>query len=176
MHPPPKCFLAKTGGTVERGVWHKQSLALCVSALGARKVPNHAENQLTLTPGWTFRIFLMFFCSGEGKGESEAPGSGGGRFFLLKIPGGGGGGGSTRRVRGARGWEGVDGEFGGGAKYFFSGPNFPPRFFLTKRVGISLAIYRGQKASPWETPKKVGKGVPGPLGPRVKKGSKKSRK
>ena len=36
---------------------------------------------------WTFRIFFIFVCSEEGKGESEAPGGG---DFLLKIPGGGG--------------------------------------------------------------------------------------
>ena len=29
---------------------------------------------------WTFRIFFAFFCSGEGKGESEAPEKGG-RIF-----------------------------------------------------------------------------------------------
>ena len=40
-----------------------------------------------LNAWWTFRIFFIFFCSGEGKGES---GRGGGRCFLLKIPGGGG--------------------------------------------------------------------------------------
>ena len=55
---------------------------------------------------------IFFFCSGEGKGESEEPG-GGGDDFLLKIPGGGGvswaGGGG-----GARGWEGVCGESWGG--------------------------------------------------------------
>ena len=33
----------------------------------------------------------IFSCSGEGKGESEAPGGcGAGDFFLSKIPGGGG--------------------------------------------------------------------------------------
>ena len=54
-------------------------------------------------------------------------GEGGGGGFLLKIPrgvsraGGGGGGVSSGR-------EGVCGDFGGGgAKYFFSGPKFPPR-------------------------------------------------
>ena len=31
---------------------------------------------------WTFRIFFIFFCSGEGKGEPEAPGRGRGRFFI----------------------------------------------------------------------------------------------
>ena len=64
---------------------------------------------------------FYFFCSGGQKGEFEAPGAAGGDDFLLKIPGGGG---SPGRVgvagRGA-------GELGGGAKYFFSGPKFPPR-------------------------------------------------
>ena len=36
-------------------------------------------------------IFSFFFCSGRGKGDSEAPGRGGGSVFLLKIPGEGGG-------------------------------------------------------------------------------------
>ena len=51
--------------------------------------------------------YFYFFCSGRGKGQSEA---GGGISFLLKIPGGGGGAG------GPRGREGVCGklEFGGG--------------------------------------------------------------
>ena len=47
---------------------------------------------------------------------------------------------------------------------------------LHARFGISLAIYRGQKASPWETPKKSEKGFPGPLGPGDKKDLKQSRK
>ena len=55
---------------------------------------------------------------GAGGGESD---------FLSKIPEGGG---SAGRVGagGGRGWEGVCREFrgGGGAKYFFSGPKFPP--------------------------------------------------
>ena len=38
---------------------------------------------------WTFRIFFIFFCLGRRKGESEAPGVGGGGRFLFKIPGGG---------------------------------------------------------------------------------------
>ena len=50
-----------------------------------------------------------------------------GALLLLKIPGGEGG--SRRRGGGRpRGREGVCREFGGGggAKYFFSGPKFPP--------------------------------------------------
>ena len=68
---------------------------------------------------WTFRIFLIFFSLGRGKGESEAPEGGGGRF-LLKIPGGGSSGG-----RGAEGPGGClrrIGELGGGrANFFFFG-------------------------------------------------------
>ena len=64
--------------------WSK-AMALCQRALVNRlkviKTPEIAW--------WTFRIFLKFFCLGEGKGESEAPEGGGGRF-LLKVPGGGG--------------------------------------------------------------------------------------
>ena len=75
---------------------------------------------------WTFRIFFIFFCLGEGKGESEAPGAGGGGDIVLKIPGGGGGlPGGWRR--GGEGPGGCLRGIGGGAKYFFSGPKFPPR-------------------------------------------------
>ena len=63
----------------------------------------------------------IFFLLRGGEGESEAPGRGGGRF-LLRIPGWGGvlpgeGG-------GARGREGVCGEFGGGGlNILFRGRN-----------------------------------------------------
>ena len=58
----------------------------------------------------------------------------GGSFFLIENPRRGGGG-------GPRGREGVCGElgnfFGGGAKYFFSGPKRPPRNFPS-RLKISI--------------------------------------
>ena len=54
---------------------------------------------------------FYFFCSGRGKGESEAPG-GGGVDYLLRIPGGGGWGVRAGRVSAAN-W-GIWGE--GGAK------------------------------------------------------------
>ena len=77
---------------------------------------------------WTFRIFLIFFCSGERKGESDAPGGGRGNDFLLKMPGGG----VSRAGAGGRG-EGLGGRLrgivGGGAN-IFSGPKFPPRIKL----------------------------------------------
>ena len=59
--------------------------------------------------GPEFRIFFIFFCSGRGKGESEAPG-GGGDPFCFENP---------RR----------GGEFPGGAEglnILFSGPKRPP--------------------------------------------------
>ena len=88
-----------------------------------------AEKQLEEQPKhpktwWTFRIFIIFFCSGEGKGAVRGVGRrGGGRFFIENprgggLPGGGAGGGE--------GPEGVCGDLGGGGKYFFSGPKFPP--------------------------------------------------
>ena len=68
-------------------------------------------------PWWTYRIF--FFSSGRGKGKTEAPEVGGGRFFIENPKGWGGGspggggdegpGGCLRRI----------GEWGGGANIFF---------------------------------------------------------
>ena len=53
---------------------------------------------------WTFRIFLIFSCSGEGEGGVRGAGKGGGAIFLWKIPGG----------RGSFGWVGAGGEGPGG--------------------------------------------------------------
>ena len=71
---------------------------------------------------------FYFFCSREGKGESEAPGGGGGRFFI-----------ENPRRRGGlpRGWgRGAGrvfaGNGGGGSKYFFSGAKFPPSRVLVE--------------------------------------------
>ena len=76
---------------------------------------------------WTFRIFLIFPCSGRGRGSLRR--HGGEDRFVIEIPGGGGvsrrGGGRGRgagRVSAAN-W----GIFPGGAKFFFSGPKRPPR-------------------------------------------------
>ena len=85
--------------------------------------------------GGRFAYFLLFLCSGEGKGESEEPGGGGGDY-LLKIPGRG-----VLPGGWVRGGEGVCGDLGGGAKFFFfSGPKFPPsiaRFFFFFLCGES---------------------------------------
>ena len=82
-------------------------------AIPARQDPN---------AWWTFRtFFILFLCSGEGKGESGATREEGGVRFLIENPRRGsvsqGGGG-----RGGR--EGVCGELGGGGlNIFFSGRN-----------------------------------------------------
>ena len=72
---------------------------------------------------------MVFFGSGEGKGEYGATGRGGGRgvVFLLKIPRGGG---VSRNGGGGESREGVCGEFEGGC-IFFWGPKCPPRTTLT---------------------------------------------
>ena len=72
--------------------------------------------------GGRFRYFLFFFCSGRGKGESEAPGRGGSIFFGNSQEGGGcpGGGGAEGPGRCLRR---IGEFFGGGAKYFFRGRN-----------------------------------------------------
>ena len=68
--------------------------------------------QMKFCSGDVSDIFYFFSPSGEGKGVPEAPGrGGGGAIFLWKIPGGGSPGGWGG---GARGREGVCGEFGGG--------------------------------------------------------------
>ena len=59
---------------------------------------------------WTFRIFFIFFWSGRGKGEFEAPGRAGGSVFIENARKGGG---FARRGR-----EGVCGELG---NLFFGG-------------------------------------------------------
>ena len=63
---------------------------------------------------------FYFFCSGEGKAESEAPGRGG--LVFIQNPKGGV---SCRRGGGGpRGWEGVCGEGGGrGLHIFLRGRN-----------------------------------------------------
>ena len=97
---------------------------------------------------WTFRIFFIFFCLGEGKGESVAPGRGGGRVFYWNSQEGGGG---VLPARGGGGWRGAGrvsaGNLGGGgAKYFFSGPKCPPsKAPAISRVAKALAIYRIEK-------------------------------
>ena len=68
---------------------------------------------------WTVRIFFIFFCLGEGQGESEAPGRGGARFFFIENPRRGGGF-SHERGGGGGGAERLSpGNFWGGAFLFF---------------------------------------------------------
>ena len=65
--------------------------------------------------GGRFGYFLFFFCSGRGKGESEAPERGGGSVFIGGGGGFPGGGGDFRRVV----WSELGNLGGGGRKYFF---------------------------------------------------------
>ena len=53
--------------------------------------------RMALVTWWTFRIFSIFFCSGRGKGESEAPG-GGLVDFYIENPRRGGGCGRAKQV------------------------------------------------------------------------------
>ena len=58
----------------------------------------------------------------------------------------------TSRIYPARGREGVCGQFGGGGgRYFFSGPKFPPRFFCPHRLPgseLSEFLSRERKGPP----------------------------
>ena len=78
---------------------------------------------------------FYFFCSGRRKGESEAPGSVGGRFFIenarrlggFSLKGGGGAegpGGCLWRI----------GELGEGGQFFFSGLTCPSSECAVKRI------------------------------------------
>ena len=84
-------------------------------------VSTHVEN----IAWWTFRIFFIFFSSGEGKEKHEVPESGGVCvLFFIKIPKGG-----SRKRAGAV--EVCAGEFfllvGGGPNFFFVlGPKCAP--------------------------------------------------
>ena len=69
--------------------------------------------------------YFLFFLLGGGEGGVQGAGRGGREIFYGKSQEAGG----VSRVGGGWGGDGsgVCGEFGGGAKYFFSGPKFPPR-------------------------------------------------
>ena len=75
--------------------------------------------------GGRFGYFLFFSARGSGKGSPRRREEGGGRF-LIENPSRGG---LPGRAEGARGWEGVCGEFwagggvGGGLNIFFRGQN-----------------------------------------------------
>ena len=76
---------------------------------------------------------ISFFCSGRGKGESEAP-RGGGVRSLIENPRSGGGG--SQGGEGLRGREGVCGELGnflgGGRLIFFFGAEMSTKFCARK--------------------------------------------
>ena len=78
--------------------------------------------------GGHFGYFLIFSALGGGRGSPRSR-EGGGLIFIENPRRGGGG--FLQEGEGLRGREGVCGELGnlggGGAKYFFSGPECPPR-------------------------------------------------
>ena len=90
--------------------------------------------------GGRFGYFLIFSGRG-GEGEFEVPGRGVGLGFSLKIPGGGGG--CFQEGEGPEGVCGKSGKFGGGAKYFFSGPKRPPRKEKAKHLSYKACSGTG---------------------------------
>ena len=107
-----------------------------------RFAPPHITAQLSILGG-RFGYFFYFFCSGRGKGESEAPGEGGSVFHWNSQEGGwfpGGGGGFQEGCL-----ERTVEFFWGGAKPFFSGPKCPPSivFFLQVQLISTVCILQG---------------------------------
>ena len=95
---------------------------------------------------WTFRIFFIFFCSGRGKGESEASGLGGvgGGVDFIENPRRGGGR-FLQEGEGPRGREGVEGGLwnlgGGGLNIFFRGRSVHQVYYLGMNFPIAQDIY-----------------------------------
>ena len=96
----------------------------------------------------------MFFCSGRGKGEFEAPGGVGDRFFIENSRMGGGGFSRTGEV--PRGREGVCGESGnflgggGGLNIFFGAEmstKMPSGTKLLRTKNVSEIIIFGKLRS-----------------------------
>ena len=87
--------------------------------------------------GGRFGFCLISFFSGEGKGESEAPGGGVG--FLLKIAGERGGGFSQEGKGGAEGPGGCLWRVEGARLNFFFGSKFPPRLSCS-RAGVHFFV------------------------------------
>ena len=81
---------------------------------------------------------FYFFLLGGGEGGVRGARRRGGRLFIENPRRGGGG--VLQEGGGPRGQEGVCREFGeGGAKYFFSGPKFPPSYIASLKNGRSQA-------------------------------------
>ena len=118
---PLRSSSARTISTRER----RMHCMLCRSTTPWRLAPRMVQH-LHASLGGRFRYFVLF-CSGRGKGESEAPGRGD-RFFVENPRKGGGcprggrvegPGGCLRRI--------VFFFFGGGGLNIFSGSKRPPR-------------------------------------------------
>ena len=93
---------------------------------------------------WTFRIFFIFSSWGRGGVVRGAKEGGGGGFIENPKEG------VSQEMEGGegKGWGVVCGEFfwGGGAKYIFSGPKFPPRVCRAARnVQLNKEPVRSQR-------------------------------
>ena len=90
---------------------------------------------------------FYFFLLGEGKRDSGAPKN---SRFCIENPGGGGG---LQDERGRGAWS-VCSELGnwkGGVKYFFSGPEMSTkRLSLNSCIGITAACYRTEAGYSWD--------------------------
>ena len=88
---------------------------------------------------------FYFLCSGEGKGESDAPGRGGGVDFLLKNARGG----SQERGEGeGAGWVSV-GNFGvgGGLNIFFRGRNAQSDMRWLQKYALPISLLESKPAA-----------------------------
>ena len=99
---------------------------------------------------WTFRIFFIFLCSGEGKEESEVPARGGGDNFWTENPRRG-----VSRAGGEAG-RGVGSvfarEFGGGvSKFFFFGAERPTNIRIAT-ISVRMVFVVEQRS--WQAAKR----------------------
>ena len=119
--------LLHNGKRAERQKWEKigKTWKICPDrkwGKNGRKIPKKWKKASSYS--WrTFRIFVIFFLLGEGEGGVRGARGGGGSIFIENPTRGGG----FRRGRGAGRVSAANwGIWGGGPKYFFSGPKRPP--------------------------------------------------
>ena len=160
-NPNPQCFLKSIAGTNGRriavqvgGILQCKLEVYCGVALWIRqglswagRAQRYKWGRTAVQLGDALYFLLVdvsdifyFFVLGRGEGGIRGVRKGGVRF-LLKIPGGGGEGeGPGGCLAGIWG--------GGGGKYFFSGPKFPPRFGQVACVGASAHCLSSDQEAP----------------------------